>query len=295
MKRPSRTDTEALEPNYLRELEKDRAGWWKSSNFDTWKNLYVSEYARGHFILDTLAHFVPGFRVDGLRVLDVGCGDGGVPIAFAERGAEAAGIEPGARNVERARMRARDHRVEVRFDVGFAEALPWADGAFDLVVLDNVLEHVEDQERTLAEVRRVLHPRGLLYIVTPKPFALLHLWSDPHYEIAGLVLLPRSWQKWYFERVRGAGAGAYAVGTIPTRRRLLRLVREAGFETVAGPADLWIHYLRDRLSRPEEIRGRLKGRLAGHLHRAGWPWRNPVSRAFFDVALGSNFVIARAG
>ena len=294
MSRPSRTETEALEPNYLRELERDREGWWKSSNYDTWKNLYISEYARGHYILDTLAHFVPGFRPEGRLMLDVGCGDGGVPIAFAERGAEAAGIEPGERNVERARVRARDHDVRVRFDVGVAEDLPWDDASVDVVVLDNVLEHVTDQERTLAEIRRVLRPQGLLYVVTPKPFALLHLWSDPHYELAGLVLLPRALQKWYFERVRGGGEGAYNVGTIPTRRRLLRLVRAAGFATLAGPAELWIHYLRDRLARPDEIRGEAKRRLAARLHRARWPWVNPVSRAFFDVALGSNFVIARA-
>ena len=43
---------------------------------------------------------------------------------------------------------------------------------FDLVILDNVLEHVNDREKTLREIRRVLAPDGLLYLVTPKPFAL---------------------------------------------------------------------------------------------------------------------------
>ena len=132
MSRPSRTETEALEPNYLRELERDREGWWKSSNYDTWKNLYISEYARGHYILDTLAHFVPGFRPEGRLMLDVGCGDGGVPIAFAERGAVAAGIEPGERNVERALVRARDHGVQVRFEVGVAEDLGHDDVGVDV-------------------------------------------------------------------------------------------------------------------------------------------------------------------
>src|SRR5829696_5088963 len=88
----TRTDTSQVEPRYLERLEAERAGWWKAQNFEQWKNLYVSEYARGFLVLQTLGRYVPAFRAQGARVLDIGCGDAGVPIAFAERGAHAAGI-----------------------------------------------------------------------------------------------------------------------------------------------------------------------------------------------------------
>ncbi len=293
--RVSRTDTKHIEPRYLALLEAERSRWWDDSNFDTWKNLYVSEYARGHQVVNTIHRYLPDFQIAGSDVLDVGCGDAGVPIAFAKRGARAAGIEPDHASIARGRVRVQEHGVSVDLREGVAEELPYPDRSFDLVVLDNVLEHVRDQRRTLMEIHRVIRPEGLLYLVTPKPLALYSLWNDPHYDMAGLVLLPRRLQVWYFEKVRGGGEGSYDVGHIPTRRRLRRLLREAGFETVVEPRELWIHYLRERIAEPGEVRPGLKRRLAGWLRRREWPFRNPVMRWFWDVALGSNIFISRKG
>jgi 2-polyprenyl-3-methyl-5-hydroxy-6-metoxy-1,4-benzoquinol methylase len=290
---PSRTDTSAVEPRYLEMLEAERGGWWNSENFDTWKNLYVSEYARGFYVLDVLRRYVPEMRVEGARVLDVGCGDAGVIIAFAEAGARVAGVELDEKSLRRGRVRAEEHGVTVELAKSVAEALPYPAESFDLVILDNVLEHVMDRHRTLVEIRRVLRPGGLLYMVTPKPFALYSLWNDPHYDLAGLVLLPRRLQIWYFEKVRGGGEGTYDVGVIPTRWRLQGLLAEAGLTPIVSPRELWVNYLRDRVSRPEEVRPGAKRRLARWIGSREWPYRNRFARWFWDVALGSNFFIAR--
>lgn len=284
---------EAREPRYLALLESDRERWWQSENFDKWKSHYVSEYGRGHFILRTLRRYLPGFDPRGVRVLDVGCGDAGVLIAFAEAGARASGIEPYERSVERGRVRAEEHGVEVDLRTGVAESLPFADGSFDLVVLDNVLEHVQDRDKTLAEIRRVLRPDGTLYLVTPKPFALYSLWSDPHYSMAGLVLLPRPLQVWYFERVRGGGKGSYGVGVIPTRWGVLRMLRCHGFWSLVSPRELWINYLREKVSRPDQMSTGLKRRAAEWVARQGWVTRSAPMRWLWDVGIGSNFFIAR--
>jgi SAM-dependent methyltransferase len=280
-------------PRYLAALEGARAGWWSSANFDTWKWLYVSEYARGRRLADVLRRHVPDLALPGARVVDVGCGDAGALVALAELGMAAAGVEPDAASLARGRLRAEEHGVTVDLRGRVAEALPFDDGAFDLALLDNVLEHVGDPARALAEARRVLRPGGLLWAVTPKPFALHSLWSDPHYDLAGLVLLPRRAQVWYFERLRGAGRGAYDVGTIPTRRRLHRLLRDAGFEPVASPRALWIEYLRDRISRPEEVRPGAKRAAAAWLARREWPFAHPALRWWWDVAIGANMFLAR--
>ena len=281
------------EPRYLALLESDRERWWQSENFDKWKSHYVSEYPRGRFILATLRRYLPGWDPAGVKMLDVGCGDAGVLIAFAEAGAEASGIEPYERSVERGRVRAEEHGVAADIRTGFAEALPFPDAAFDLVTLDNVLEHVQDREKTLAEIRRVLKPDGVLYLVTPKPFALYSLWSDPHYSMAGLVLMPRPMQVWYFERVRGGGRGEYGVGVIPTRRGVLRMLRRHGFRSLVPPRELWINYLREKISRPGEMSTGLKRRAAGWVARQRWVTENPAMRAAWDVGIGSNFFIAR--
>jgi 2-polyprenyl-3-methyl-5-hydroxy-6-metoxy-1,4-benzoquinol methylase len=292
--RASRTDTSAIEPRYLAALEAERSAWWSLDNFETWKNLYVSEYARGFYVIDTLHAYV-GFDPATARVLDIGCGDAGVLIAMAERGARCAGIEVDEKSLERSRLRASEHGVDVDLREGVAEALPFPDGSFDLVILDNVLEHVRDQEQTIREIRRVLSPGGLLYLVTPKPFALYSIWNDPHYDLAGLVLMPRRMQIWYFEKVRGGGKGTYDVGLIPTRRRIRRLLVRAGFMLEIPPRELWIHYFRQRIARPEEVRPGLKRRLARQLIAYRWPFENHFARWFWDIAIGSNFFIARRG
>ncbi|HEU4878801.1 MAG TPA: methyltransferase domain-containing protein [Gemmatimonadaceae bacterium] len=284
----------AAEERYLAKLESARADWWSSGNFDTWKRLYAGEYPRGFLIIDTLCKYAPEFHVEGASVLDVGCGDAGALIAFAEQGAKCAGIECFDTSLERGRLRAADHGVEVDLKKGVAESIPYPDATFDLVMLDNVLEHVTDRPLTLREVKRVLKPGGLLYMVTPKPFSLYSLWNDPHYDLAGLVLMPRSMQIWYFEKIRGGGKGTYDVGVIPTRRKIRQLLDEAGFKITVSPRELWINYLRDRVSRPEEVRAGIKRKMSEYITRRSWPFENRFMRWFWDVSVGSNFIIAKA-
>ena len=161
---------QSAEERYLAKLESARSTWWSSGNFDTWKRLYAGEYPRGFLIMDTLRRYVPEFRVQGAHVLDIGCGDAGAIIAFAEHGAVCAGIECFEASLERGKIRASDHGVDVDLRKGVAESIPYPDATFDLVMLDNVLEHVNDRPLTLREVRRVLKPGGLLIIqgYTPK-------------------------------------------------------------------------------------------------------------------------------
>lgn len=282
------------EERYLATLESARSTWWSSKNFDTWKKLYVGEYPRGFLIIETLRRYAPDFSINGSSVLDVGCGDAGALIAFAEKGALCAGIECFDVSLERGRMRAEDHGVDVDLKKGVAESIPYPDSSFDLVMLDNVLEHVGDRAKSLLEVRRVLKPGGLLYLVTPKPLSIYSLWNDPHYDLAGLVLMPRRMQIWYFEKIRGGGKGTYDVGLIPPRPKLLKLLREAGFRVTVAPRELWINYLRDRVSRPGEVRPGLKRKMASYITSRRWPFENPVMRWIWDVSVGSNFIIAKA-
>lgn len=285
--------TAPLEPRYRAMLEEHRERWWNSENWDKWAEHYVSEYPRGRFILRTIRRYAPDLPLESARVLDVGCGDAGVLIAFAEAGARCAGVEPDPRSLERGQVRAEEHGVRIDLRHGFAEALPFEDAAFDLVVLDNVLEHVGDRAATLAEIRRVLRPGGVLYLVTPKPFAAYSLWSDPHYAMAGLVLMPRPMQVWYFERVRGGGRGSYGVGVIPTRRGVLRMLARHGFRSLVPPRELWMHYLREKVTGPAPLSTGLKRRAARWVSSRPWVMESGPMRWAWDVAIGSNFFIAR--
>jgi ubiquinone/menaquinone biosynthesis C-methylase UbiE len=286
------TELADVEPRYQALLDAERADWRTEATFQEWRNLYISEYARGAYILDTLRQYAD-FIPEGKEILDIGCGDAGAAIYFAKAGAEAHGIEPHQKSLARGKVRAEEHGVDIDLRGDRGEELPYPDRSFDLIVLDNVLEHVADQRRTLQEIRRVLRDGGLLYMVTPKPFTPHSIISDPHYGLAGLVLMPRPMQIWYYERVRGGGIGSYDVGHIPTRRQAQKLLEQEGFESLTDPRDLWIHYLRERLRDPEAIRPGLKRTLAHYLNTRDWPFTCPLLRWFWDVTTGSNFFLAR--
>ena len=95
------------------------------------------------------------------RLLDIGCGDGWFLQMAGERGWEAVGIDVSAEAVRQARER---FRVGAR--TGELQSFRFPDGAFDLMTLWNVLEVIPDPVPFLAEVRRVLAPRGTLFIRT---------------------------------------------------------------------------------------------------------------------------------
>jgi 2-polyprenyl-6-hydroxyphenyl methylase/3-demethylubiquinone-9 3-methyltransferase len=99
-------------------------------------------------------------------VLDLGCAGGFMAEAMAARGANVTGIDPAADAVEAARRHARDSGMRIVYDVGHGEALPYAAAAFDAVVCVDVLEHVSDLSKVLAEVARVLRPGGLFLFDT---------------------------------------------------------------------------------------------------------------------------------
>ncbi len=122
----------------------------------------------------TLKNLVPGRlswfdrQIDwaGLEVLDLGCAGGFMAEALAARGAKVTGIDPASEAIEAARAHARDGGVQIAYDVGVGEALPYAAASFDAIVCVDVLEHVSDLTQVLAEAARVLRPGGLFLFDT---------------------------------------------------------------------------------------------------------------------------------
>ena len=103
------------------------------------------------------------------RVLDVGAAFGYGSAALATAGRRVVGVERDAGNVEAAR------RIlpGIVFLEGDAEALPVADGCADAVVMLDIVEHLGDPRRAMAEVHRVLRPGGVLVVSVPHR-GLLH-------------------------------------------------------------------------------------------------------------------------
>ena len=99
------------------------------------------------------------------RFLDCGCGAGEYVVALVERlGLDAHGLEYEAQKVRQAQAKplARDRVAQ-----GDLQAVQFPSASWDCAMLNEVLEHVPDEQKALAEVFRILKPGGLLFIFSP--------------------------------------------------------------------------------------------------------------------------------
>ncbi|HVA28242.1 MAG TPA: methyltransferase domain-containing protein [Candidatus Baltobacteraceae bacterium] len=137
--------------------------------------------AAGYDFMMWLLHFGREYRfradaielaslVPGESVLDVGCGTGTLAIAAKRKVGKAGtvyGIDASREMLARARAKAKKQRADVAFENAAAEALPFPDARFDVVVSTIMLHHLPRKIRLEAarEIRRVLKPDGRVAIV----------------------------------------------------------------------------------------------------------------------------------
>ena len=151
------------------------SGGFSSHSFDVkgdTREFPQADVEREHF--DDFFALFPDFDVrqliQGKDLLDFGCGYGGKTVELVTRcGARrACGIEPHPRMVEQAqRYAATRNAAGVSFMVCGDRDIPYPDESFDIVLSHDVLEHVVDPRRTIAEIHRVLRPGGLSFNVFP--------------------------------------------------------------------------------------------------------------------------------
>jgi SAM-dependent methyltransferase len=97
------------------------------------------------------------------RWLDYGCAEGGYTRALAEVVDFAVGVDPEIDRIATANI---DRPSNAEFHCA-QRVLPFADSTFDCCLMNEVLEHVEDELQSLAEIRRVLKPGGYLVCMSP--------------------------------------------------------------------------------------------------------------------------------
>jgi SAM-dependent methyltransferase len=107
--------------------------------------------------------------VQGERWLDVATGTGEVAIRAARGGASVTGLDLAPELLETARARAADAGVEVSFDEGDAENLPYEDASFDTVTSSFGVMFAPDHQAAARELSRVCRPGGRLGLLTWHP------------------------------------------------------------------------------------------------------------------------------
>ena len=195
--------------------------------YQQWKEFNINAVERGQLIIKKIELYVD---INGKKCLDLGCGTGGISVAFAKSGGNIVSIDSKDTHpllLKIARARAKEEKVGLQIVCADGQKSPFHDEVFDIIICNDVIEHVSKPPQLAKEISRLLKPNGILYLTAPNKFSLLSIYRDQHYELFGVILLPRVLAKIYVTKIRKMEA-RYTVGYIPTYRYLKRMFGNVG-------------------------------------------------------------------
>lgn len=184
--------------------------------------------------------------LQGVKILDIGCGGGLVSEPLALMGATVTGIDAEARNVAAAQAHAADYAAakgcSIDYRCSTAEAVAESGETFDLVVALEIVEHVADVSLFLRSAGRLVRPGGLLVLSTinrtPKSFAMAIVGAEYL-----LRWLPRGTHDWSrFVRPSELAAGLRPAGLAVRELVGVRYQPLSG-RFVLDPRDLDVNYM----------------------------------------------------
>jgi ubiquinone/menaquinone biosynthesis C-methylase UbiE len=204
----------------------------------------------------------------GDTILDCGCGYGFYLRLLDDlTGATITGLDPDQERLDQCRQQLGD-RPRISYMRGDAQALPFCDGAFSHAVCSEVLEHLEDDRRALAELWRVLRPGGVLALTVPSA-SYPAAWDPPNYLLERVINRHLSGERpwsgiWYGHR------------RLYSEVELRTIVEEAGFQIeeerpLTHSCPPFAHLLLYGVLKPLLLSGLLPDRLAragNRLHAA---------------------------
>ena len=143
-----------------------------------WEQISKHPVKRNSFVLARYLNVVHLLEntlgtLENKRILDVGCGDGVLTYFLAKKGAITAGIDLSEIAIEFAKSKLKKFNID--FKVGSAYTLPYNDNSFDAVVSSDVIEHLEDVNSYLLELKRVTKKGGGIIISTPIRYTAIPL------------------------------------------------------------------------------------------------------------------------
>ena len=145
----------------------DRSDYWYDIYQDNRSFTGYAYHKQHQTILNLIAA-----TEDARCILDVGCGAGVTALELARKGYQVSGIDIAPNMIQRAQEGACLQNITCDFRVGVAEALPYGDHSFDVLIALGLLGNILDDRSVLCEMQRVLKPGGRLLVTVPNLLAL---------------------------------------------------------------------------------------------------------------------------
>jgi len=133
--------------------------WWQSDSPLYLIQLSINPARVGYLkmiLFDTL-----NVNPQGKAALEIGCGGGILCEEIARMGFDVTGIDPSEQSLQIATSHAKASSLQIQYEKGTGEALPYRDSSFDFVFCCDTLEHVRDVPKVISEISRVLKPEGI--------------------------------------------------------------------------------------------------------------------------------------
>ncbi|MFC6446786.1 bifunctional 2-polyprenyl-6-hydroxyphenol methylase/3-demethylubiquinol 3-O-methyltransferase UbiG [Shinella zoogloeoides] len=145
------------------------AEWWDPTGkfrplhkFNPVRLTYIRDLVSAQFGRDPQSHR----PLEGLRILDIGCGGGLLSEPMARMGAEVLGADASEKNIGIAKAHAAGSGVPVDYRAVTAEALAEGGETFDVVLNMEVVEHVSDVDFFLTTCASMVRPGGMMFVAT---------------------------------------------------------------------------------------------------------------------------------
>jgi 2-polyprenyl-6-hydroxyphenyl methylase/3-demethylubiquinone-9 3-methyltransferase len=165
----TRAATRSIDPDEVSRFAAMADEWWDANGpmrplhrLNPTRLAYVKERIVAHFGRDGDS----ARPLDGLRILDIGCGGGLVAEPLCRMGATVTGLDPSPEVIAAARLHAGEGGLAIDYRAGTAEALAAGGETFDVVLVLEVVEHVHDVGAFVATVASLVRPGGLVVAST---------------------------------------------------------------------------------------------------------------------------------
>jgi 2-polyprenyl-6-hydroxyphenyl methylase / 3-demethylubiquinone-9 3-methyltransferase len=164
--KPSTVPASTLRSDEVARFERLAATWWDSKG--PMRPLHVINALRLGYVLEQIARCFsrPVGDLHGLRIADIGCGAGLMCEPLAARGAQVVGVDAAAKNIAAAQLHAGAGHLSIDYRIGEPEAALRDGELFDVLLLLEVVEHVNNVQGFVHEAAGHLKPGGLLLAST---------------------------------------------------------------------------------------------------------------------------------
>lgn len=158
-------------------------------NYLRWKRSRENSIDRGKFVVSIMEEHI---KCSGLKILDLGSGQGGTAKILSENNF----VVSIDLSIDRLLVQNNFNNKVLRVN-GDALNIPLKSHSFDVIILQDVIEHVSNSNKIISEIHSLLKKNGVIYLSTPNKLSFFNILSDPHWGLPFVSLFKRDFNKKY--------------------------------------------------------------------------------------------------